>query len=178
MDSQADVLAFARTLQKVVEQARTALEAAAPATALFPAELASPPELPYAEMLSLLVQDTELADVTLELFRQGHYALAVEQAYKCIDCRVRDRSGVSGTGQGLMFDVFSLDKPRLRLSKLKTTSDKDEQEGFRFIFGGCMQAIRNPRAHNHLFVDEREDAFAMVLWADYLLRRVEAATVV
>ena len=103
------------------------------------------------------IEDTELADVTLKLFADGHYALAVEQAYKCVDRRVSAKARLSGmgqTGQDLMFSVFSPDKPRLRLNDLHSVEDRDEQDGFKFIFGGCMRAIRNPRAHNHLFVDE------------------------
>jgi uncharacterized protein (TIGR02391 family) len=127
------------------------------------------------------IEDTELADVTLKLFADGHYALAVEQAYKCVDRRFSAKARLSGmgqTGQDLMFSVFSPDKPRLRLNDLHSVEDRDEQDGFKFIFGGCMRAIMNPRAHNHLFVDEREDALVMIQWADYLLRRVEAAKAV
>lgn len=29
-------------------------------------------------------------------------------------------------------------------------SDKDEQEGFRYIFAGIMSSIRNPRGHDNL----------------------------
>lgn len=147
--------------------------AAASSEALFPVSSDS-----ASADLASLIQDTELADVTLKLFENGHYALAVEQAYKCLDRRVSQRSGIEGSGQDLMFQVFSVDKPRLQLNALKNVSDKDEQDGFRFIFAGCMRAIRNPRAHDHLFLDEREDALLMIAWAEYLLRRVEASTIV
>ena len=140
--------------------------------------LSPTPVVPNGDPFPLGIEDTELADVTVKLFTDGHYALAVEQAYKCLDRRVSQKTGIGKSGQALMFEVFSKDSPSLRLNKLRTVSDTDEQEGFRFIFGGCMQAIRNPRAHDHLFLDERDDALVMILWADYLLRRVEAAKTV
>ena len=45
--------------------------------------------------------------------------------------------------------AFSEVNPKVKLTPLKTQSEKDEQEGYRFVFAGGVKAIRNPRGHEH-----------------------------
>jgi Protein of unknown function (Hypoth_ymh) len=46
-----------------------------------------------------------------------------------------------------MMTAFNEGDPKIKLNDLLTTSDKDEQLGFRHVFAGSMSAIRNPRGH-------------------------------
>lgn len=122
-----------------------------------------------------LVKSKALREATRKLFIDGHYARAVEEAYKCLDNVVRDKSGLLISGKELMDKVFSEKNPILRLNALKTTSQKDEQVGYMLIFGGCMTGIRNPRAHEHRKIDSPEAALEMLVWANHLIKVVDKA---
>ena len=71
--------------------------------------------------------------------------------------------------------ALSLDKPRLTLNALKNQTQRDEQVGYMQILSGCMQGIRNPRAHDHLLADTPSRAFVLLLMADHLFTVIEAA---
>jgi len=64
--------------------------------------------------------------------------------------------------------------PKLKLNPLGTLSEKDEQEGFRFLFAGGMLAIRNPRGHEGM-EDDLETSLAHLSFVTLLMRRVERA---
>lgn len=114
----------------------------------------------------------DIASVSVKLFDDGHYSQATFEAFKLLDTKIRDVSGLSESGQKLMMAAFDAAKPKIRLNDLRTTSEQDEQSGFRFIFAGSMSAIRNPRGH-----DVRTDPIDMCLdhlsLASVLLRRLE-----
>ena len=120
----------------------------------------------------------ELRSASRTLFRDGHYARAVEQAYKCLDNLVKEKSQLPDAfGAGLMRTAFSAQNPILKLSDLTSNSQKDEQQGYMEIFAGAMTGIRNPRAHEHKFVDEPEVALEMLVLANHLMRMLERSTV-
>jgi uncharacterized protein (TIGR02391 family) len=121
------------------------------------------------------VRDEDILAASEKLFRDGHYAQAVEEAFKCVNNIVRKRSRHSGDGAGMMKHVFSADRPILRLNRLKTQSEKNEQLGYMEIFSGVMTGVRNPRAHAHQFGDSREDALQLLVLADHLARKAKAA---
>ena len=124
-----------------------------------------------------LVTDLDLNATTRTLYRDGHHARAVEEGFKFLANAVKGRAG-DGTrdGRDLMFHVFSLDDPVLRVNRLRGTSQRDEQEGYKFIFGGAMQGIRNPRAHEHTLRDEADVALEMLVLANHLMRAVRRST--
>jgi uncharacterized protein (TIGR02391 family) len=90
----------------------------------------------------------DLAMVSLRLFDDGHYSQATFEAFKHLDNKVRDISGINESGLKLMMAAFSHENPKIKLNNLVTESDVDEQSGFRFIFAGSMSGIRNPRGHD------------------------------
>jgi len=127
-------------------------------------------------LYDVLITEAELVGVTGKLFREGHYALAVEEAYKLLNNAVKARSGSQADGSSLMKNTFSLNNPRLRLNKLKTESQRNQQLGYMEIMSGCMTGIRNPRAHEHSYIDEPSTALEMLVWANHLLRMLGRAT--
>jgi uncharacterized protein (TIGR02391 family) len=124
-----------------------------------------------------LVTDPDLNATCRTLYRDGHHARAVEEAFKFLANAVKGRSG-EGTrdGQDLMLNVFSLEQPVLRLNRLRSTSERDEQAGYRFILAGAMTGIRNPRAHEHSLSDEADVALEMLVLANHLMRAVRRST--
>jgi uncharacterized protein (TIGR02391 family) len=148
---------------------------AAPAAASQQLTEAAPPD--PLTLFDALVTDTDLSAATRTLFRDGHYARAVEEAYKFLNSAVRGRAGESTRdGQALMLHVFDPDAPVLRLSPLRTQSQKDEQSGYRFVFAGVMTGIRNPRAHEYALRDDADVALEMLVTANHLMRAVRRST--
>lgn len=121
-----------------------------------------------------LVTNTPLRSASRELFADGHYARAVEDAFKCLNNEVKARSGRPDLdGDKLMRQVFSANSPILALNPLQSTSEKDEQRGYMDMFAGAMTGIRNPRAHEHDLEDQPEVALEMIVFANHLMRKLD-----
>ncbi len=117
----------------------------------------------------------EIGRAVAKLFRDGHYANAVEDACKILDGLVRLRSGradVSGTS--LMQTVFSTNSPVLRFNALKTETEKSEQQGMMFLYAGVMLAFRNPRAHE-VVRDDPEMALEIIGFISHLATALDRA---
>jgi uncharacterized protein (TIGR02391 family) len=110
-----------------------------------------------------------------KLFDDGHFAEATYHAFKFLDKKVERHSGLSDTGFSLMMKAFDSKNPKVQLTPLKNASEKDEQEGYRFMFAGGVQAIRNPRAHEFAVVDDPDTCLDHLAFMSLLLRRLEQA---
>lgn len=114
----------------------------------------------------------DIVNVCQKLFDDGHYSQATFEAFKFLDNEVKKVSAGSESGFKLMMDVFNENKPKIKLTDLATTSEKDEQMGYRFIFAGVMSAIRNPRGHD-IATDTIDRCLDHLSVASVLLRRLE-----
>ena len=97
-----------------------------------------------------------------ELFSDGHYSNAVEDACKVLNGLVKlrsDRFDLSGTE--LMQKVFSPHGTVLAFSDLQTETDRSLQQGMMFLYAGAMLALRNPRAHE-IIQDDAENALEYI----------------
>lgn len=111
-----------------------------------------------------------------QLFRDGHYANAVEDAAKALNALVRLNSGVDDKdGTKLMETVFSPGSPILRVNALADQSDQDEQKGFMMMFSGAVAGLRNPRAHK-IIKDDSEMALEFVAYISLLAKIADKAT--
>lgn len=110
-----------------------------------------------------------------QLFDDGHYAEATFHAFKFLDKEVQKHSGMSESGFKLMMAAFDDANPRLKLTPLKNESERDEQKGYRFVFAGGVQAIRNPRGHEYAVVDDPDICLDHLSFVSMLLRRLETA---
>ncbi len=130
----------------------------------------------HVDRFDLLIEDMKLRSASRQLFSDGHYARAVEEAFKCLDNTVKMKSGIDAkTGAALMHDAFSAKNPTLKLNKLQSQSDKDEQRGYMDLYAGSMTGIRNPRAHEHELEDSPEEALEMLIFANHLMRKLRSA---
>jgi uncharacterized protein (TIGR02391 family) len=111
------------------------------------------------------------------LFADGHYGPAIFEAYKAVEVRVRNLSGVDGIGQDLMAKAFGGDRPPIRITTQQDAAGKDEQEGFRFIFMGAMRGIRNPKGHNNIEQHDVQRTLEYLAIASLLMRRLDDAVV-
>lgn len=115
----------------------------------------------------------EIARAVIKLFKDGHYANAVEDACKVLDGLIKIRSGrndISGTE--LMQTVFSAKNPTLKFNDLQTESEKSEQQGMMFLYAGAMLAFRNPRAHK-IIEDDPEKALEYIAFLSLLSKSLD-----
>jgi uncharacterized protein (TIGR02391 family) len=110
-----------------------------------------------------------------KLFRDGHYANAVEDSVKALNALVRLNSGVDDRdGSTLMEYVFAPKNPVLRFNDLQDDSDRDEQRGLMMLFSGAVTGIRNPRAHK-LLRDDPERALEFIAFVSLLAKLADTA---
>lgn len=111
-----------------------------------------------------------------KLFRDGHYANAVEDAVKALNALVRMNSGVDDKdGSALMEQVFSPKNPVLKFNTMADQSDMDEQRGFMMMFSGAVAGLRNPRAHK-IIKDDPEMALAFIAFVSLLANIADKST--
>ena len=120
---------------------------------------------------------SHLPKVVRNLFDDGHYAQATFEAFKYVDKEVA-RLGLSNeSGEKLMMSAFSEVSPLISLTPRSSTSEKDEQRGYKFLFAGAIVAIRNPRGHEYAVRDTPDECLDHLALASTLLRRLEATGV-
>jgi len=110
-----------------------------------------------------------------QLFDDSHYSEATFNAFKFLDKEIQRLSGSSETGFKLMMAALSEASPLVKLTPCVTTSEKDEQKGYQFLFAGSMLAIRNPRGHEYDVSDSPDTCLDHLSLASVLLRRLEKA---
>lgn len=115
----------------------------------------------------------EIECAVAKLFRDGHYANAVEDACKVLDGLVKIRSGKHDlSGTELMQNVFSPKNPVLKFSDLQTPTEQSEQQGMMFLYAGTMLALRNPRAHE-IIKDDPEKALEYIAFLSLLAKSLD-----
>jgi uncharacterized protein (TIGR02391 family) len=126
--------------------------------------------------LSNLDLHAEVRRAVSDLYSNGHYSNAIEDACKVLDGLVKIRSGkydLSGTE--LMLNVFSPNKPVLKFGDLSTESGKSEQQGMMQLYAGSMLAFRNPRAHG-IIEDNPETALDIIAFISFLAKSLDKAS--
>jgi uncharacterized protein (TIGR02391 family) len=133
-----------------------------------------PVDMTAPALFEKLVLHPEIKKVSERLFADGHYPQAIFEAFKFVNNLVKEKSGKKELdGQSLMSHAFSEKNPVLRLNPLASTSDRDEQQGFMWIFMGSMTGIRNPKAHEIVEQKDPVHALQYLALADLLARRVD-----
>lgn len=113
-------------------------------------------------------------DAAGQLYRDGHYANAIEDAVKALNNLVRLRSALDSDGEALMNTAFSPGRPILRFNDLQDESDRNEQRGFMMMFAGAVAGLRNPRAHK-LIKDDPERALEFIAFVSLLAKLLDGA---
>ena len=129
-------------------------------------------ELPAAP-LTLEDLHPEILTAAGPLFMDRHYASAIFEAFKTVEVRVRKQSGLDASGRGLMALVFDEKRPLISVTNIPGRSGQDEQEGFKLIFMGAMQGIRNPKGHEPIELANPQEALEYLALASLLMRRLD-----
>jgi len=117
--------------------------------------------------------------VSLKLLSDGHYKEAIQAALVEVIDRVKEASdnptnneGVALDGDRLMNKVFSCTGPSVPILKLNPLSDgldKDEQQGFMYLFKGIV-GIRNKKAHLNFIQNDSMKTVDYLALASLLMR--------
>jgi len=119
-----------------------------------------------------------IKEVSGGLYRDGHYAQAILEAFKAVNNRVKAKAGRTDLdGRDLMAKAFRKEAPILKLAPLATQSDMDEQEGFMLLFMGAMVGIRNPKAHEIVSQTDPNRTLEYLAFASLLCHRIDDSTV-
>lgn len=110
-------------------------------------------------------------------FASGHFDNAVFDAFKAVEDRVKKLSGVTASGRNLMTAVFNEQNPALDITDANADAQQqaDEREGFKFLFMGGAQGLRNTRGHGPNLQTAPEEAMEMLATANLLMRRLDRA---
>jgi uncharacterized protein (TIGR02391 family) len=107
----------------------------------------------------------------------GHYDNAVFDAFKAVEDRVQALTGSTLSGKPLMANVFNEQNPLLDITT-DTANDAqkaDQREGYKFLFMGASQGLRNPRAHGADLKTEEAEAMEVLATASHLMRALDRA---
>jgi uncharacterized protein (TIGR02391 family) len=117
----------------------------------------------------------KVAEVSMRKFENGHYADAVESAFKAINKCVKDvvksKTGNEMDGVSLMREAFG-SKHIIILDDIESESGRNIQDGYMQIFAGAMQGIRNPKAHDNIDI-HKERAMHQIILASLLMYKLD-----
>lgn len=110
------------------------------------------------------------------LYKQKNYFHSVFEAVKAYNNLVKAKTSVDIDGQKLMMLVWG-EKGLLKISKCQNQSERDFEEGIKFLSAGLMSAIRNPTAHEPalFWPISKEDCLDMLSFISYLFRQLDIA---
>lgn len=112
--------------------------------------------------------DSQLAAICFDLMVAAKWDTAIREAMLLVETRLKNLSGSVKWGVDLVNECFG--QKGILASKFKTDS---ERQGFRDLFAGAMQVIRNDYAHNFR-EPSRQEAIATIQFADMLLGKLSA----
>lgn len=111
-----------------------------------------------------------------QLFIDGHFAQAIEEAAKAVSQYIRDKTGLTTDGAALAQTAFSVQNPILAFNDLSDENKRNEQVGFMEMLKGLAKGVRNPLAHSHGREEESQKAFEYLVLASLFCRRVDDAS--
>lgn len=112
-----------------------------------------------------------------KLFTQRNFFHAVFESAKAYNKDIKEKSNSDKDGQALMLSVWGCDSGVLKITACQTQTDKDYQDGIKFISGGLMSAIRNPTAHEPAisWPIDKQDCLDILSLISFLYRQLDNA---
>lgn len=136
---------------------------------------AAPPRVAPVRRLTFENLHVAVQSAAGDLFADGHYESSVSEAFKSLEVRARDLTGLDKSGAALMGDAFKPDGSLLDVAGHEGRSGEDEREGFMHVFRGAMIGIRKPGAHELFKPGDPQQALEYLGFASLLHRRIDAA---
>ena len=107
--------------------------------------------------LSPLDRDSRIASLhatirqVADRYLESHIEVAIFEAFKAVNNRVKEMTGLNADGSDLMARAFGDDRdpnPPIRLADVSKESGRNIQSGFRFIFMGAVGGSGTPTRTN------------------------------
>lgn len=117
----------------------------------------------------------DVVAATLSLFKSGHYYEAEFEAFKSLEHRVRQITGLAQSGVSLMGAAFGTSSPLIDTATDPGQPGSDQREGYLALFRGAMLAIRNPKAHLPSRTLDPQETLEYLALASLLHRRLDGA---
>ena len=114
----------------------------------------------------------EVVKASRSLFESRHYAQAIFEAFKAVENFVQDKSGLTLYGTNLMERVFNEENPILKVPEASHYY-KEVQKGFKHLFIGASQGIRNPKAHKEIVQKDPYITLEYLGFFSFLLKRID-----
>ncbi len=115
----------------------------------------------------------KVIEASKSCFITGNYREAILNAFIALTDYVKERTKLETDNKDLMTKAFNVDKPVIKLNSLQEQYERDEQEGFRFLYMGATVGIRNPKAHKLIPQSNPLHTLEYLSFASLLMRRVE-----
>ncbi len=118
---------------------------------------------------------SEVIKHSQKLFIQGNFFHAVFESAKAFNKDVKVKSQSDKDGQPLMLNVWGCESGVLKVTQCQSQTDKDFQDGIKFISGGLMSAIRNPTAHEPAITwpIDKQDCLDILSLVSFLYRQLD-----
>lgn len=116
----------------------------------------------------------EIEDCCMELFNQNNYFHAVLEATKLYNNIVQEKSKLKKDGQDLMMQAFG-EQGILKITNCSTETEKNFEEGIKFLSAGLVRAFRNPTAHEKKtnWSIDKDDCLDILSLVSYLLKQIK-----
>lgn len=116
-----------------------------------------------------------------QLYLDGHYANAAEDAFIEINDRVKKlfmivKPGCKvPDGGDAMNQVFSANNPLVSFCDQSTDTGINKQKGYMQMLAGAMSALRNPKAHSNNEIITADEAYRRLATASMLMYAIDDA---
>jgi uncharacterized protein (TIGR02391 family) len=108
----------------------------------------------------------DLRGATYDALIRGNFQQAVAEAFRVLEVKVRNASGIEGVGATLMRSAFHEDTGPLR----SDVPDRGERQALPHLFAGAFGWVRNPASHRDVPMDDVTHAIEQLMLASLLLR--------
>jgi len=113
-----------------------------------------------------------------KLFCQGNFFHAVFEACKVYNKEVKTKAQSRKDGADLMLAVWGPDTGCLKITPCQTETDRNVQDGIKFLSAGLMRAVRNPTSHEPAihWPISKQDCLDLLGFLSFLFRQLDMAT--
>jgi uncharacterized protein (TIGR02391 family) len=108
----------------------------------------------------------DLRGAAYDVLVRGNFQQAVAEAFRVLEVKVRNASGLEGIGATLMRAAFHEDTGPLR----SDVPDRGERQALPHLFAGAFGWVRNPASHRDVSMDDVNNALEQLMLASLLLR--------
>ena len=116
--------------------------------------------------------DSELWKEINSSYENKRFTEAIKESIYFLGDLIRNKANLTSDGVTLIGQAFGGKNPKLRINKLQSETDINEQNGLEQILRGIFQLIRNPRSHKK-YQDNSDDADTIILFINYLIKIIE-----